>query len=42
MCDLSLLTVDEDDFWAGDLMPLAFVEVPQLQCAAWPWARPER
>ena len=28
--------MDEDEFWAGDLMPLAFVEVPQLQCAAHP------
>ena len=33
VCDLSLLTVDEDDFWAAELMALAFVDVPQLQYA---------
>ena len=31
VCDLSLLTVDEEDFWAPGLMALHFVDVPQLQ-----------
>lgn len=36
VCDLSLLTVDEEEFWAAGLMALAFVDVPQLQCAFLP------
>lgn len=32
VCDLSLLTVDDDEFWAAELMALQFVDVPQLQC----------
>jgi hypothetical protein len=31
ICDLALLTVDEDDFWSEDLMSLQFVSVPELQ-----------
>lgn len=31
MCDLALLTVEEDAFWAADLRPLQFVDVPELQ-----------
>ena len=33
ICDLALLTVDEDEFWSGDLMSLQFVDVPELQVA---------
>lgn len=31
ICDLALLTVDEDEFWSEDLMSLQFVDVPELQ-----------
>ncbi len=31
ICDLALLTVDEEDFWSEDLMSLQFVDVPELQ-----------
>lgn len=31
MCDLALLTVEEEAFWAADLRPLEFVDVPELQ-----------
>ncbi|KAK9868621.1 hypothetical protein WJX84_008840, partial [Apatococcus fuscideae] len=31
LCDLALLTVDEDEFWADPFMLLQFDEVPQLQ-----------
>ena len=38
ICDLALLTVDEDEFWSEDLMSLQFVDVPELQVHAWPIA----
>ena len=31
LCDLALLTVDEDEFWAEAFMVLQFDDVPQLQ-----------
>ena len=31
ICDLALLTVDEEEFWSEDLMSLQFVDVPELQ-----------
>mmetsp|Transcript_34326 Transcript_34326/g.86516 ORF Transcript_34326/g.86516 Transcript_34326/m.86516 type:complete len:426 (+) Transcript_34326:161-1438(+) len=31
ICDLALLTVDDDGFWEDDLQPLQFVDVPELQ-----------
>jgi hypothetical protein len=31
MCDLALLTVEEEAFWGADLRPLEFVDVPELQ-----------
>ena len=36
ICDLALLTVDEDEFWSEDLMSLQFVDVPELQVYAQP------
>ena len=39
ICDLALLSVSSSEFWADDLMPLEFVEVPELQvqhCRLWP------
>lgn len=33
ICDLALLTVDDDGFWEDDLQPLQFVDVPELQDA---------
>lgn len=36
ICDLALLTVDEDEFWSEDLMSLQFVDVPELQVYARP------
>ena len=34
ICDLALLTVDEEEFWSEDLMSLQFVDVPELQVHA--------
>ena len=34
LCDLALLTVDEDEFWADAFMVLQFDDVPQLQVGA--------
>lgn len=34
LCDLALLTVDEDEFWADAFMVLQFDDVPQLQVRA--------
>lgn len=34
ICDLALLTVDEEEFWSEDLMSLQFVDVPELQVLA--------
>ena len=31
ICDLALLSVDSPEFWSGNLMPLQFVAVPELQ-----------
>ena len=31
ICDLALLTVEEEDFWTADLVSLQFVDVPELQ-----------
>ena len=31
ICDLALLSVNSSEFWADDLMPLQFVDVPELQ-----------
>ena len=31
ICDLALLTVDEDAFWAEPLQGVQFVDVPELQ-----------
>lgn len=31
VCDLALLTVDDAAFWADELIPLTFVDVPELQ-----------
>ena len=46
VCDLALLSVSSQDFWADDLMPLQFVDIPELQvstrqarCPAWPALR---
>ena len=36
ICDLALLSVNSSEFWADDLMPLQFVDVPELQVLA-PW-----
>lgn len=35
ICDLALLTVDEEEFWSEDLMSLQFVDVPELQVHIW-------
>lgn len=34
ICDLALLTVDDEDFWGDDLLGLQFVDVPELQVRA--------
>ncbi len=31
VCDLALLTVRDDAFWAAELRGLEFVDVPELQ-----------
>ena len=40
ICDLALLSVNSSEFWADDLMPLQFVDVPELQVTlAGPYSR---
>ena len=37
ICDLALLTVEEEDFWTADLVSLQFVDVPELQVGTSKW-----
>ncbi len=39
VCDLALLTVRDDAFWAAELRGLEFVDVPELQARRPSWNR---